>query len=99
LLLTLLIEEDMYGYQLSQQIKERSDNDIFFPEGSLYPALYKLTEEGYVTSYEKKVGKRLRRIYYRIEEKGVEYQKEIVKEYLSLQTGIHKILFGKEKYE
>lgn len=99
MLLTLLIEEDMYGYQLSQQIKERSDNDIFFPEGSLYPALYKLTEEGYVTSYEKKVGKRLRRIYYRIEEKGVEYQKEIVKEYLSLQTGIHKILFGKEKYE
>lgn len=95
LLLTLLKEEDMYGYQLSQLIKEKSDNEVSFPEGSLYPALYKLSEEKYITSYEKQIGKRLKRVYYHIEGKGVEYQEHIVNEYISLHEGIQKILFDK----
>jgi len=86
----------MYGYQLAQLIKERSNNTISFPEGSLYPALYKLVEEKYITCYEKQIGKRLKRVYYHIEEKGVEYQELIVSEYLSLHWGIQKILFGKK---
>lgn len=95
LLLTLLKENDMYGYQLSLLIKERSNGAVSFPEGSLYPALYKLSEKGFITSYEKKVGKRLKRVYYHIEEKGVEYQNFIVTEYIALHEGIHKILFSK----
>lgn len=97
LLLTLLKEEDMYGYQLSQSIKEKSHNSISFPEGSLYPALYKLADDNYITCYEKQVGKRLKRMYYHIEEKGVEYQKYIVDEYISLTKGIHKILFAEQE--
>ena len=97
LLLTLLLEDDMYGYQLSQLIRERSKNLVFFPEGSLYPALYKLCDENYISSYEKQVGKRLRRIYYHIEEKGVEYQKYIVSEYQALYDGIYCILTYHEK--
>lgn len=95
LVLTLLKESDMYGYQISQLIKKRSNESIHFPEGSLYPALYKLTDEHYISSYEKQIGKRLKRVYYHIEEKGVEYQKYIINEYLSISEGIQNIIFYK----
>lgn len=93
LLLTLLLEEDMYGYQLSQLIKERSNYSVSFPEGSLYPALYKLCDEKYISCYEKQVGKRLRRVYYHIEKIGIAYQREIAAEFQSLYNGIISVLY------
>ena len=45
LALKLLSEKDCYGYELCQLMQERSDNIINVPEGSLYPALYKLADK------------------------------------------------------
>lgn len=42
LLLTMLCEEDMYGYQMAQLVKKRSKGEITIPEGSMYPTLYRL---------------------------------------------------------
>ena len=42
LLLTLLQEEDMYGYQLSQQLARRSGGLYTMTEGSMYPSLYRM---------------------------------------------------------
>ena len=68
LLLHILNEKaDCYGYQLSQLIQTLSDGYLVVPEGSMYPALYKLIEKGYITDYKNKVGKRLVRVYYHIE--------------------------------
>ena len=39
LLLTMLCEEDMYGYQMAQLVKKRSKGEITIPEGSMYPTL------------------------------------------------------------
>ena len=55
LLLKLLSEQDMYGYQLSQQLKKRSNQYYTVLEGSMYPILYRLTDEKYISFYEKKV--------------------------------------------
>ena len=44
LILALLDQEDMYGYQIVQEITERSGGAIVTEEGSLYPVLYKLQE-------------------------------------------------------
>ena len=70
ILLTLLDEKGrMYGYEITQAVKERTDGKILLKEGSLYPALHKLEAEGFLSTEEEFIGKRPR-IYYRLTETG-----------------------------
>lgn len=70
IILKLLAEHDrMYGYQIAQKVKELSDNKILIKEGSLYPALHKLREDGLVSIETVNIGKRIRR-YYSLTTKG-----------------------------
>ncbi len=62
IVLSILCDGDFYGYQLSQLINKYSDSMISIPEGSLYPALYRLEANGYITGETRLVGKRLERI-------------------------------------
>ena len=80
MLLTLLKYEDMYGYQLSQELEIRSKGLFLLQEGSMYPTLYRMLEKGLVSDRIEKVGKRRTRVYYHIEPKGVEYLKTIKRE-------------------
>lgn len=70
MLLALLSEEDKYGYQMSQEIKSKSNGAFTLLEGSMYPILYRLCEHGDVEFREVKVGARLTRIYYHITDSG-----------------------------
>ena len=90
--LALLSKEDMYGYQLVQQIKEQSGGRIITQEGSLYPVLYKLMEMGYITDHRVQSGKRMTRIYYHIEPSGREYLKELIEDYRAVTQGVLDIL-------
>ena len=92
LILTFLQEGDMYGYQISQMLLERSDGEFSIPEGSLYPALYKLIEQGYITDHKELVGKRMTRVYYHLENSGREYLKQLTKDYFFVKNNIEKIL-------
>lgn len=92
LILTFLQEGDMYGYQISQTLLERSDGEFSIPEGSLYPALYKLIDNGYISGRKEQVGKRLTRVYYHLEESGREHLKQLTSDYLAVKRGIEKIL-------
>ena len=49
LILSLLDQEDMYGYQIVQEIAARSGGTIVTQEGSLYPVLYKLQDQGMIS--------------------------------------------------
>lgn len=91
LILFLLQQEDMYGYQLAQELREKSDERFVMPEGSLYPTLYRLIEKGVITDRQEIVGKRLRK-YYHLEPKGNDYLKSIIEEYRSINTGIQNIM-------
>lgn len=53
----------MYGYEISQKVKEESNGEILLPEGSLYPILHKMAEEGLVKMEKVHIGKRVRRYY------------------------------------
>lgn len=97
LLLSLLSEQDLYGYQMTQLIVERGNGYITVPEGSLYPTLYKLEDKHLISSYKKQVGKRLKRIYYHIEEKGRDYLEELINEYYAVNECIEKIIQHTEK--
>ena len=93
-LLALLHREDMYGYQLVQQIQECSDGRIVTQEGSLYPVLYKLQDQGYISDRKVKVGKRMNRIYYHLEPSGEERLAELIREYEEMTRGVFMILEG-----
>ncbi len=69
LILEALVREPSHGYLIAQRIKQRSQGVLDFKEGTLYPALHKLENEGLVESYEGMEKGRPRR-YYRITESG-----------------------------
>jgi DNA-binding PadR family transcriptional regulator len=58
LILQALLEEPSHGYRIAQSIKARSKGVLDFKEGTLYPALHKLENEGMVESYEGMEGAR-----------------------------------------
>ena len=81
ILLTLLCEGDKYGYQMSQEIKKKTNNEFSILEGSMYTILYRLSQSGYVTYENRKVGERLTRVYYHITDAGREHLKEMIQAY------------------
>lgn len=92
IILKLLAEnEKMYGYQIAQKVKELSDGKILIKEGSLYPALHKLKEDGLVTIETVNIGKRVRR-YYKLTSEGVRMKSEKVTEVEDFITTIKNIL-------
>ena len=92
MVLCLLSESDLYGYQIVQAIAERSEGAIQVQIGTLYPVLYKLTEEGYITDTEVSVGKRRVRIYYHLEPSGKKLLDDLLSEYLVFEHGLAKVL-------
>lgn len=73
LVLKLLKNEDKYGYQLISELKEKSDEMLTLKEGTLYPILYRLEDDGLVVSrWSEPKGKEVARKYYGITEKGKE---------------------------
>jgi PadR family transcriptional regulator, regulatory protein PadR len=69
LILEALMHEPSHGYRIAQKIKERSEGVLDFKEGTLYPALHKLENEGMLESYDSVENGRPRR-HYRITKSG-----------------------------
>ena len=95
-LLSLLKQQDMYGYQLVQETERTSHGQIVTQEGSLYPVLYKLEEGGFISSHKVLVGKRMQRVYYHIEPIGIAYLEMLIKEYETVTSGMQSIIHGQE---
>ena len=62
-ILKLLSEHDMYGYEMIKTVNERSNGFFEWREGSLYPCLHKLEGKGLVDSYTRECNGMLRRYY------------------------------------
>ena len=91
-ILSLLKREDMYGYQLVQEISNGSNGKLTTQEGSLYPVLYKLLENGYISDKKVLVGKRMSRIYYHLEHSGEAKLQELISEYEEITQGVFQII-------
>jgi PadR family transcriptional regulator PadR len=70
LILSLLVEQPMYGYQISQELERRSEGYFTMKEGLLYPALHRMEQDGLLSSEWRTVAGARRRKYYFITEKG-----------------------------
>lgn len=91
-ILSLLKREDMYGYQMVQETAESSGGRLTTQEGSLYPVLYKLQEQGMISDRRVKVGKRMTRVYYHLEPAGEARLAELVQEYVETTQGVFQII-------
>lgn len=63
LILKLLSEEDMYGYEMIDTLRKRSQNVFELKAGTLYPLLHGLEEKGLVTVYEQEYAGKVRKYY------------------------------------
>lgn len=93
LVLSLLKDPNMYGYQMIKTLKEKSENVFELKEGTLYPILHSLEEKDLITSYwDSTTGKK--RKYYTITKKGKNHLKEKEEEWRIFSKGITNVLGG-----
>lgn len=85
--LSVLEKEDLYGYVLTQNVKEVVD----ISESTLYPVLRRLQKEGYLVTYDMPFSGRNRR-YYQLTDKGKCQLQFYRQEWIRYKSGIDKIL-------
>ncbi len=72
IILKLLEDQNkMYGYEITQKVKEITAGKLKITEGALYPALHKLEADGLLEVEVRSIGNRLRK-YYRLTESGTQ---------------------------
>lgn len=94
LILGLLNKEEMYGYQMIKSIEITSDGIFSFKEGTLYPILHALENEGIIESYWKESEANRKRKYYSITKEGKKYLKTKEKEWSLFSKTVNKVLGG-----
>lgn len=74
IILKLISERDMYGYEIIQLLDEMSEGYYKMKEGTLYPVLYRLEDNGFIESYNvvSKEERKVPRKYYKTTKKGLE---------------------------
>ena len=91
LVLSVISNEDMYGYKIIKELESRSENVFSLKEGTLYPILHAMEDEGLLTSYWVDVENRKRK-YYHITRKGKKQLKEKAEEFKTYSTAVGRVL-------
>jgi len=86
----------MYGYEITQRVKELTLDKIQITEGALYPTLHALEADGLVTTEVEYIGKRVRK-YYSLSPAGKVKTKEKVKELANFMETMISLLDIKPK--
>ncbi len=87
LLLRILEQQEMYGYQLVRSVKQVTAEAISLGEGVIYPALHSLERNGSLKSRRKAVGGRTR-VYYSLTRKGKDRLAKLQDDWRRIQNGI-----------
>lgn len=88
IILKLLEDNDrMYGYEITQKVKEVTNGEIVLTQGALYPALHKLEAEGLLETSTEIVDNRVRK-YYQLTEQG---EKDVVDKMVEAQNFINHL--------
>lgn len=95
LLLQLLSQREMYGYELVKSIKLVTEDAISLGEGVIYPVLHSLERNGALKSRRKAVGGRTR-VYYAVTPKGRKRRDKLQHEWQRIQSGVTAALDAPE---
>ncbi|MEO8737429.1 MAG: PadR family transcriptional regulator [Edaphobacter sp.] len=93
LILRMLQQEEMYGYEIVQAIRDRTDTVIAVGEGVVYPVLHGLEHDGALKSRRRTVSGRSR-IYYSVTPAGSRRLADLSKTWANLVTAIQTMLQG-----
>ena len=93
LLLRLLQQGEMYGYELVQAIRDRTGASITLGEGVVYPVLHNLERDGALTAQRKPVNGRSR-IYYALTPTGQRRLADLTTTWTTLTQSIQQVLTG-----
>ncbi len=94
LILKLLEDRDMYGYQMIEELSRRSDDTFNLKAGTLYPILHGLENEGMVNSYDENADSTRVRKYYHLTSKGKGLLIDKQAEWTAFQKAINQVLRG-----
>ena len=93
LILKLLSEKDMYGYEMIETLANRSNNVFEMKVGTLYPILHSMVQSGYLTVYSEEANGKLRK-YYHLTEKGQKYLEKGIKEWKLYTDTVYGLIGG-----
>ncbi|MFA9391549.1 MAG: PadR family transcriptional regulator [Prolixibacteraceae bacterium] len=91
IILSILDENESYGYEIMQKVKELSESRIEWKEGSLYPVLHKLEKNGLIKSLWKMADNGRHRKYYAINKKGRKALQEEIENWKLVQTMLDEL--------
>ena len=92
LILQVVLPESTYGYQITQEVLQKSDGYFQLKEGSLYPALHRMERDGLLESHWINADSGRRRKYYKITALGKKALKEKKAEWKKFHVGVNGIL-------
>ncbi len=98
LVLAVIDRQDMYGYSIETEIRQKSNGIFQINASNIYSLLYRLEENGIVSSRNEVAKHKLRRYYY-LEEKGKQCFESMKKNYLSTMLSVLDILEIKNIYQ
>lgn len=98
LILKLLEEKDMYGYEMIETLSNKSDHTFDLKAGTLYPILHTLEKNELVKSYEEKADNERTRKYYHLTSKGKNLLKKKHQEWIEYSNAVNKVLNGEVSY-
>lgn len=94
LILKLLEKQDMYGYQMIEELAKQSDHTFELKAGTLYPLLHLLEQKQYLVSYDGETVAGKTRKYYRITDEGKRFLVVRLSEWESYSAAVNKVLSG-----
>ena len=93
IILSVLQKKDSYAYEMTKLVENITQGQIVPKQGTMYPFIYKMLDEGYITSYPQTVGNKIR-VYYHLEDKGKEYLTKGLEDYYNLVKSLDCLFKG-----
>lgn len=93
LILGLLKDKNMYGYEMIKELEKKSNGVFLFKEGTLYPILHALESEAFIESFWSDGESGRKRKYYMLTEKGQKYAKEKQEEWVTFREAVNNFLW------
>jgi PadR family transcriptional regulator PadR len=94
IILSLLAEQPMYGFQMAKEIRRRSGGTLDFKEGLLYPALHQLEKDGLAETEWRPAERGSERKYYFLTPKGKKEAKRLRARWALFTQAVNQVMEG-----
>ena len=96
ILLRLISERQMYGYELAASLEKKGGSLFRIKEGTLYPILYRLEKAGYIESRWETLERGVPRKYYQLTKTGAKYLQARTAEWKEFIAAIGRLMEGSD---